>query len=206
MDKILRTVALICPPGEDPAPLQAALTTASGVAAAPVVLLTDGDAPLPEDCGGLLLAGARGFSVADAVPRALLQAIKKDIPILGIGWGMHAVNMAMGGRPPDASPGHGPSPDGSVLKNQVFLSPGGKVSFTIGGSGWVNVPCAHTHGIRDARKAPEMLASAYAQDGVIEAIERPGRHWVIGGQWRAHMPGEVPRGFDNVLLAFLERA
>ena len=197
---------MICPQGEDPAPLQAALAAASGVAAASVALLTAGDAPLPADCGGLLLAGERGFLDEDAVPHALMAAIAKDIPILGIGWGMHAINVALGGKPPLASPGHGPSPDGRALKNPVFLSPGGKVSFTIGGSGWVNVPCAHTHGIKDARKAPEMLATAYAQDGVVEAIERPGRHWVIGVQWRAHEPGEIPRGFDNVLLAFIERA
>lgn len=197
---------MICPTGEDAAPLHDALHAASGVAAAHVAFLTAGNGPLPAGCDGLFLAGGRGFSRADAVPQPLLAAISRDIPILGIGWGMHAINVAFGGMPPEASPGHGPSPDGGALKNPVFLSPGGKVSFTIGGSGWVNVPCAHAHGIRDAGRAPEMLATAYAQDGVVEAIERPGRHWVIGVQWRAHAPREIPRGFDNVLLAFLERA
>ena len=54
--------------------------------------------------------------------------------------------------------------------------------------------------------APDLLASAFAEDRVIEAVELPGRHWVVGVQWRAHLIEELPSGFDSLLLAFVERA
>lgn len=156
--------------------------------------------------------GDRAYSGADTLPPVLVEALARDIPVLGTGWGMHAINVALGGGMPVAVVGHGPAAGtggavrGLPVRRQVFLSPGGKVASTIGGSGWVNVPCAHTHGIREAQKAPGLLASAYAQDGVVEAVERPGRHWVMGVEWRLHAPDELPRGFDNLLLAFVERA
>jgi putative glutamine amidotransferase len=148
---------------------------------------------------------------------------------------MHVLNVALGGRPAQPITGHTPAsqaqagptggasdvagqarqrgrvygaaPDNSPPgKRQVFLSPGAKLAYTIGGSGWVTVIDDHEHGIREADKADGVLASAYARDGVIEAIELPGRHWVIGVQWPAHRGAELPAGFDNLLLAFLERA
>ena len=87
-----------------------------------------------------------------------------------------------------------------------FSPPGAKVSYTIGGSGWVTVNSAHQFGITEAQLAPALLASAFADDRVIEAIELPGRHWVVGVQWRAHLIDELPGGFDSLLLAFVERA
>jgi gamma-glutamyl-gamma-aminobutyrate hydrolase PuuD len=141
-----------------------------------------------------------------------MEALARDIPVLGTGWGMHAINVALSGGTPVPVEGHGSGAGaggadrGVPVRRQVFLSPGAKVSSTIGGSGWVNnVPCAHTYGIHEAQKAPGLLGSAYGHDGVIEAAERPGRHWVIGVEWRLHLPDELPRRFDNLLLAFVER-
>ena len=65
---------------------------------------------------------------------------------------------------------------------------------------------AHRMGITEARLAPDLLASAFAEDRVVEAVELPGRNWVIGVQWRAHLIEELPSGFDSLLLAFVERA
>ena len=152
------------------------------------------------------MAGESALGEAQGLPIALMEALARDIPVLGIGWGMQALNVALGGSPPVPVEGHGPGPDSGPVKQQIFLSPGGKVSYTIGGSGWVSVPCGHTHGIRSAQMAPGLLASAYARDGVVEALERPGRHWAIGVQWRAHLTANLPKGFDNLLLALVERA
>ncbi len=169
------------------------------------VTLGDGQ-DLPPDCDGLLLVSEMSEAACEPTPPALTQALARDIPVLGIGWGMHALNVALGGKPPTPVAGHLPVADGAPVKTQVFLSPGGKVASTIGGSGWVSVPCAHDSGIREAQKAARLMASAYALDGVIEAVEVPGRHWVIGVQWPAHRPAALPRGFDSVLLAFMERS
>jgi gamma-glutamyl-gamma-aminobutyrate hydrolase PuuD len=113
---------------------------------------------------------------------------------------MQALNLALGGSMPDFVSGHA-----AGVKREIFLSPGGKVSHSIGGSGWVNVPCAHSRGLKAGDIAPGLLASAYARDGVIEAIEQPGRRFVIGVQWPLHSLSELPRGFDNLLMAFADQ-
>jgi len=51
-----------------------------------------------------------------------------------------------------------------------------------------------------------LLSSVYAEDQVVEAIEMPGREWLIGVQWPAHLPGSTPKGFDSLLLALVERS
>ena len=53
--------------------------------------------------------------------------------------------------------------------------------------------------------ADGVLASAYSRDGMIEAIERPGRQWVMGVQWALAGDTGLPSGFENVLGGFLER-
>ncbi len=63
---------------------------------------------------------------------------------------------------------------------------------------------ANTHGIRRGAQAPKLMSSAYAlQDGTIEALERPGPHWILGVQWRAHIFEEQPAGFENLIYALV---
>ncbi len=197
--KTPRLIAVLCPPGEDPSEYRGAL---EGAGATATVASTGG--LLPHGVAGLLIAGHGASSGRNEKRYAITSALESDIPVFGIGWGMYAINEAMGGAP--AVPVVGHIADGAApVRHAVFLSPGGKVSHAIGGSGWVNVPCAHTHGLRAAHVASGLLASAYARDGVVEAVELPGRPWVIGVQWRAHMPQELPKGFENLLLSFIER-
>ena len=108
--------------------------------------------------------------------------------------------------PPHVLQGRGPGPDGESVRHRVFLAPGAKLSYTIGGSGWVSVNSGHRVGITEAQLAPDLLASAFAEDRTVEAVELPGRNWVIGVQWPAHLADELPSGFDNVLQAFVERS
>ena len=194
-------ISLIVPGDSDPAPYAAAII-ASGGKTTP---LAPGRA-LPDTTTGLLLAGDGNATSRPAVSDAILQAVTMGMPVLGIGWGMHAINEAFGGDPAGPLPGHRTEPDDGPGRQRVFLAPGAKLSYTIGGSGWVTVKGVHRMGITEARLAPELLASAIAEDRVIEAVELPGRNWVIGVQWSAHLAGELPSGFDNVLLAFVERA
>jgi gamma-glutamyl-gamma-aminobutyrate hydrolase PuuD len=202
-------VALLVPPGEEPQSFIDAIAHGDGQAEAFDV--TEG---LPEEATGLLIAGVRAFGENESVPPALEQAIKKGIPVLGIGWGMHALNVSLGGQPPIKVEGHGSPPEdetagktaGETTKHPLFMAPGGKVGYTIAGSGWVTVPSAHTHGLLPAQVADGLLSSVYAEDQVVEAIEMPGREWLIGVQWPAHLPGSTPKGFDSLLLALVERS
>ena len=194
-------VALIVRPGENPDPFVAAIQHGDGKA----VHIAE-DQELPAGVGGLLVAGEGGYEVSDSVPTPLKSAINAGYPVLGIGWGMHVVNIALGGQPPIELIGHGDPNNEEISKHPLFMAPGGKVGYTIAGSGWVTVPSAHTHGLMPAQVADGLLASVYAEDQVVEAIEKPGREWLIGVQWPAHLTDSTPKGFDSLLLALVERS
>ena len=204
MNKVAR-VALLVQPGESESPFAGAIEHGGGE---PVIC--DASAgELPPEVGGLLIAGQGAFAEKESVPTALEGAIDRRFPVLGIGWGMHALNVALGGRPPVKVEGHGApvrDPGAETVRHPVFIAPGGKVSYTISGSGWVTVPSAHTHGLMPGEVADGLLSSVYAEDQVVEAIEKPGHHWLIGVQWPAHLTGSTPKGFDSLLLALVERS
>jgi putative glutamine amidotransferase len=196
----LTRVALLVRPGEDQQPFIDAVAHGDGEAVA-----VDANDALPESVGGLLIAGVGAYSESDTVPVALTEAIEQGFPVLGISWGMHALNIALGGQPPIKVENHG-HPDDDPTKHPLFMAPGGKVGYTIAGSGWVTVPSAHTHGLLPAQVADGLLSSVYAEDQVVEAIEKPGREWLIGVQWPAHLTDRTPKGFDSLLLALVERS
>ena len=194
-------VGLLVRPGEKQQPVIDAIAHGEGQAVS-----FDASNNLPDEVTGLLVAGVGAYGENESVPPALHQAVEKGISVLGIGWGMHALNVAMGGRPPIKVIGHGSPSDGDTTKHSLFMAPGGKVGYTIAGSGWVTVPSAHTHGLLPAQVADGLLSSVYAEDQVVEAIEMPGREWLIGVQWPAHLPDITPKGFDSLLLALVERS
>ena len=78
----LPLVALLVRSGEDPQPFIQAIEHGDGLA-----VLFDAKGQLPDDAGGLLIAGTGAYSKTDAVPPSLTQAIEAKIPVLGIGWG-----------------------------------------------------------------------------------------------------------------------
>ncbi|MDA1279697.1 MAG: gamma-glutamyl-gamma-aminobutyrate hydrolase family protein [Chloroflexi bacterium] len=193
-------VALVVRAGESAQEFSRAIEHGDGHA-----VICDPDSSLPSDVGGLMVGGVGAFLESETLPRALVQAIGAGIPVLGVGWGMHALNVALGGKPPVRIDGHG-DPEDEPVKHPLFLSPGCKVSYTIAGSGWVTVPSAHTHGLMPGHIADGLLASVYAEDQVVEAIEMPGHEWLVGVQWPAHRPEYTPKGFDSLLLALVERS
>lgn len=172
------------------------------------IVLSQGQ-PLPGEAAGLCVAGCEPFTAASGpVPPALIDAINADMPVLGIDGGLHAINLAFGGRSPVPVEGHcersGEETGLLPAKHRIFLAPGGKLAETIGGAGFAVTSSANTHGIKGAAQAPGLMSSAYAlHDGAIEALERPGRHWLLGVQWRAHIFEEQPSGFENLIYALV---
>ena len=194
-------IALVVPGDTDPTPYVDAIVASGGQTACH----SRGGA-LSKSTTGLLLAGESDAPTCPAVADAILGSVERGLPVLGIGWGMRAINEAYGGDPPAPVQGEGTRPDGGPERHRIFLAPGAKLSYTIGGSGWVTMKYARRSAVSEAQLAPALLASAFAEDRVVEAVELPGRQWVIGVQWPAHLADELPSGFDNVLLAFIERA
>ena len=155
---------------------------------------------------GLLCLGNRDFPIPEDIPLALSQSKKTDIPVLGIGWGMEMLNLAYGGKHEPQKNIRGDTQNSFYTKRRVFLSPGGKVSFIIGGSGWVTVPTNNNEGIPNHLLASDFFVSAYAQDRTAQAIEKSGHNWVIGVQWPLCELSDLPSGFDNLLIAFIEQS
>ncbi len=116
--------------------------------------------------------------------RAILQTRK---PILGICNGMQVLNVAMGGsliqHIPDMVPRaleHSTKPPFDVPAHDIIVKPGTKL-FAIVGQENLSVNSSHHQGIRNP--APGLIATAHANDGIIEALESPNHPFCVAVQW-----------------------
>ena len=160
--------------------------------------------------GGLVIAGGADPD-RDAFEAGLLvAALEADMPVLGIGRGMQALNAVTGGLPGVAAAGHrAEDENGEVTAalHRIFIAPGSKLAAIVGAGGFVRVNSLHGEAIREPQKSPAMLASAYSvDDAVIEAIESPAHDWAIGVQFQPERSGELPRQFENLFQGLVQRA
>ena len=163
------------------------------------------DAQFPPNAAGLLIYAPNDASFNLDVSTTVQQAIRARVPVLASATGMHLLNTALDGDSPHETASHTHAEDDERRRNSIFLAPGAKVSSTIGGSGWLSIQCDHRNGISQADLATDLMASAIADDRVVEAFEMPGHQWVIGVQWDVFSANPMPRGFDAVWMAFMER-
>ena len=160
------------------------------------------------DVAGLFIYAPHDSTLEGDAGAIVEDALACGVPILGSASGMHALNRAFGAAP---SPilGHDDGADDSPARVATFLAPGAKVSSTIGGSGWLTLPRAGKRAISQAALSPRLMPSALASDRTVVAYELPGHSWAIGVQWDvlrlATGDDAMPRGFDAVWLAFVER-
>jgi putative glutamine amidotransferase len=121
----------------------------------------------------------------DASEIALLQAaLDRDLPLLAICRGMQLLNVLLGGtliqHVPDV-PGAQAHQLGLGLyaEREVRIDPGSAVGAILGEA--VTVECHH-HQALD-RLARGVTASAWAEDGLVEAVEVSGHPFCLGVQW-----------------------
>lgn len=112
------------------------------------------------------------------------QSLDRDAPLLAICRGSQLLNLTCGGTViPDLDPWHlhrgGPGQP-VFLDEAVTLEPGSKLA-TIFGAQRLTVRSGHHQAVGEI--APELRASAVADDGVVEATEHQHRTWTIGVQW-----------------------
>ena len=146
----------------------------------------------------------------DSLELELLKAaLERDMPVLGICRGMQLLNVAFGGFLLQNTPGHRASGDEEEvpsLKHTVYLSPGSKLAAILGTGGFFRVNSIHHQGLKEAQKAPGLLASAYSlEDGLIEGLESPEHSWVVGVQFHPERTDEVPKAFNNLFESFKDR-
>ena len=167
----------------------------------------DADASL-DRVGGLVVSAApqadeKTWGAGDWVSWALDQGR----PVLATGGGFLALNVAAGGSMVEVD-GHAADPgDEEPAYHRIYIAPGGKLAATVGSGGFVRVNSRHAFGVREAQKAPGLLATAYSlEDGVIEALESPEHKWVIGVQFDPQRRGELPPHFDRLFDSLVVQA
>lgn len=183
---------------------------------------------LLQDLDGLLLSGGPDIDPAcygqssspeagppspqrDDLELRLLQcALERDLPVLGICRGIQLLNVSLGGSLVQDLLGHRIEGRGGVEESalhQIYLSPGSRLGAILGTGGFFRVNSRHHQGLFEAQKAPGLLASAYAlSDGLIEALEAPGKRWCIALQCHPEREEENPKGFRRLLQSFMEHA
>lgn len=144
-----------------------------------------------------------------AAEMALVQgALARDMPVLGICGGEQLLAVALGGtliqhipdeldapleheqRNPRTEPGH-----------QVSIVPGTLLA-RLTGTDRLAVNSAHHQAVRDL--PPAIRVNATADDGVIEGIEDPNRHFCLGVQW--HPEYAINPADRAIFGAFVEAA
>ncbi|MEJ2040175.1 MAG: gamma-glutamyl-gamma-aminobutyrate hydrolase family protein [Desulfosarcinaceae bacterium] len=115
------------------------------------------------------------------------QAIRRDLPLLAICRGIQLINVALGGSLyqdiglQTGSPIlHSPAADRDVVTHTVKVAPDTVLQAIVKRKTlWVN---SKHHQAID-KLASSLTASAWAQDGLIEAVEAPDHRFAVGVQW-----------------------
>ena len=114
------------------------------------------------------------------------RAVERDLPVLGICRGMELLNVALGGTLEQELPEaqrHLHTP-GEFVDHEVGLEPGSLAARALGSEG---------DGLE--------ISGRSVPDGVVEAIELPGRRWALGILWHAEEDRRSP-----VIEALVEAA
>lgn len=124
----------------------------------------------------------------------ITAALERDIPILCICRGIQVLNVALGGtliqdvpdqfsaefehrQQANGIPAHDPG-------HEVDVVPGTLLASTYGTDS-IAVNSFHHQGLKDV--APALRVNATAPDGLVEAVDHPGKRWVLGVQWHPEM-------------------
>ncbi len=120
----------------------------------------------------------------DRLERQLLEAaLEKDMPVLAICRGMQLFNVYHSGTLDQHMTGHERHRIRPANKaepaHQVAVERGSKLEAILGGTAAVN--SRHHQAVR--RVGERLRVSARAEDGTVEALERPDRRFAVAVQW-----------------------
>jgi putative glutamine amidotransferase len=129
---------------------------------------------------------------------ALLRgALERNIPVLGICGGMQLLNVVMGGtlyqdlgRDLSTASDHEQKHDRTQPAHPIEVKAGTLLAEMVG-KGQLMVNSTHHQAAKDI--GTDVVVSAVASDGVVEAIELKGNNFAVGVQWHPELlVGTVP--------------
>ncbi|PSM40003.1 gamma-glutamyl-gamma-aminobutyrate hydrolase [Streptomyces dioscori] len=120
----------------------------------------------------------------DSWELALIEAaLASGTPVLGICRGMQLLNVALGGTLVQHIDGHVEAV-GVFGRHAVKPVPGSLCADLLDTES-SSVPTYHHQAV--GRLGTGLVASAFAEDGTVEAVELPGPGWALGVQWHPEM-------------------
>lgn len=137
----------------------------------------------------------------DGTELALVQrARERDLPVLGVCRGMEVIAVAAGGRLeqhlPDRLDSHEHAPAmGEYGVHAVRIAAGSRLAGVLGER--VEVSSYHHQGVLTH---PGLEPVAWADDGVLEAVEDPSARFCVGVLWHPEV-GTDPRLFEALVRA-----
>src|ERR1700733_14910668 len=134
--------------------------------------------------------------------RLVREALAADLPVLAICRGLQLFNVACGGtliqhlastdvhrqRSENAEPGKHPA------AHRVWVAPETRLAEIVGGPGGLDVNSRHHQAVETTGQG--LIVSAISEDGVIEAMEMPGKAFAVAVQWHPE---------DRVLISEADR-
>lgn len=150
-------------------------------------------------CDGLIIPG--GNKIYNYFEYVAKYSLKKDIPILGICMGMQLLALI------DNNEYCLKKNDTNINHHQMHIDYAHKINvlkdtklYNIISSEIIDVNSCHNYYVD---KLNEFIASAYSQDGIIEAIEHPDKKFVLGVQWHPEKMYSYDINAKKIFASFL---
>lgn len=136
--------------------------------------------------------------------RAVRGALDADQPLLGICRGSQVLNVALGGTLipdiEDFALHRGDGGDAVFLDERIRVAPDSRLADIVG-TDLLEVRTGHHQAVRDV--APGLRAVAWAEDGIVEAVEHQAK-WAVGVQWHPEDSHGSYEDRHRVFRAFVE--
>jgi putative glutamine amidotransferase len=135
-------------------------------------------------------------------------------PLFGLCRGLQIMNVASGGslyqdcaEYYEGSIKHDYFPTAGFARDHmahtIRVEPGTRLHDALGGEEvWIN--SMHHQGLK--RIADDLIATAWAPDGLVEAVEAPGDAYAVGVQWHPEMLVDTDAGTRRLFDGFIEAA